>query len=372
MEDHTSQPALRTGFTTGACATAAASASCRALLTGRWMTPVRIVLPRGQSPRFPLEIMETGTGWARAAVRKDAGDDPDVTHNALIIATVRHGLSGTGITFVAGSGVGTATKPGLPIAVGEPAINPVPRKMMSDSLKSIAAECGAEPDFEIEIAVPGGKEIAIQTWNPRLGIEAGISILGTTGIVKPYSCSAWIASIHRGIDVARASGARHVVGSTGSVSEASAQRRYNLPDWAMLDMGDFVGGMLKYIRIHPVPMLTIAGGFGKLTKLAQGAIDLHSKRSQVDFGKLARLAENVEERNRPEIRAKIETANTASEALGISGAPLAKAIAQDALVNVEKILRQAPVAVEILIYNRSGDLVSGARSDSFSSVFLQQ
>ena len=284
---------LRSGFTTGACATAAAAAACHALLTGKGQKQAQICLPNGQTPVFEVEELQFECGGCRAAVRKDAGDDPDVTHKALIAVTVRQLPAGKGIVIKAGEGVGTVTRPGLPVAVGEPAVNPVPRRMICEAVTNVAAGQGAGADFEVEISVPNGVELAKQTWNPRLGIVGGISILGTTGIVKPYSCAAWIASIHRGIDVARAGGAEHVAASTGSQSEAVAQEFYGLPDWAMLDMGDFAGGLLKYLRRHPVPYLTIAGGFGKLTKLAQGAMDLHSARSQVDFAGLGQLAESV-------------------------------------------------------------------------------
>ena len=159
--------------------------------------------------------------------------------------------------------------------------------MMREAIAEIAAAHGAAGDVEITIEVPGGEELARHTWNPRLGILGGISILGTTGVVHPYSCSAWIASIHRGIDVCRANGVEHAAACTGSTSEAAVQRLYGLPDHALIDMGDFAGGTLKYLRRHPIARLTIAGGFGKLSKLAGGAMDLHSGRSEVDREQLA-------------------------------------------------------------------------------------
>ncbi|MCL4162257.1 UNVERIFIED_CONTAM: hypothetical protein GTU68_050971, partial [Idotea baltica] len=159
--------------------------------------------------------------------------------------------------------------------------------MMDEIVAQMASEYGQIPDIEITVSVPNGAEIAEKTWNPRLGIKGGLSILGTTGIVRPFSCAAWIASIHRGIDVARADGLTHVAGCTGNMSEKAVQSLYSLPDHAMMDMGDFVGGMVKYMRRNPIARLTIGGGIGKLTKLAQGAVDLHSGRSQVDFDMLA-------------------------------------------------------------------------------------
>ena len=161
---------------------------------------------------------------------KDAGDDPDVTHGARIRVTVRRGDPGTGVIFIAGEGVGVVTRPGLPIPVGEPAINPAPRQLIRELVAEIARDQGDAGDLEVTIAVPGGEILAKRTANGRLGIVGGLSILGTTGIVVPYSCSAWIHSIHRGIDVARASGLDHVAAATGSTSERAVQLLYGLPE----------------------------------------------------------------------------------------------------------------------------------------------
>ena len=178
---------LRKGWTTGACATAATRAAWQAMLSGQFPNPVTITLPRGETPSFALVKAETGDGWARASVIKDAGDDPDVTHGAEIIATLRRAEPGNGITFHAGDGVGRITKPGLPLPVGEPAINPKPREMMIAQITDLAERFDVAPDVEIEISIPGGQEIATKTWNPRLGIVGGLSVLGTTGIVIPVS-----------------------------------------------------------------------------------------------------------------------------------------------------------------------------------------
>jgi cobalt-precorrin-5B (C1)-methyltransferase len=351
---------LRRGWTTGACATAATKAAFAALLTGRFPDPVEIVLPKGERPSFPLARAELRADTAVAGVVKDAGDDPDVTHQALIVAEVRFGTAGSGIRFRAGEGVGTVTKPGLPLAVGEPAINPAPRQMMSAVVEELARSHARAADVEITIAVPGGIEMAKQTWNGRLGIVGGLSILGTTGIVHPYSCSAWIASIHRGIDVARANGLEHVAACTGSTSEAGIRRLYDLPDIAIIDMGDFAGGMLKYLRRHPLRRLTIAGGFAKIAKLAGGAGDLHSGRSQVD-NRL--LAEALAELGAP--AALVEAArraNTANEVLGAAraaGLPLADRIAERAQT-VARGMSEDRLAVEVAIFDRDGALAGRA------------
>jgi cobalt-precorrin-5B (C1)-methyltransferase len=338
---------LRRGWTTGACATAAVKAAFAALRTGAFPDPVTITLPKGERPSFPLALEEKGEGWARAGIVKDAGDDPDVTHGCMVVATVREG--GEGIRFRAGPGVGMVTKGGLPIPPGEPAINPVPRRMMTE----VIAEMGGT-DAEIEISIPGGEALAEKTWNPRLGITGGLSILGTTGIVHPFSCAAWIASIHRGIDVARAMGLRHVAGCTGSTSEDAVRAHYGLPLEAMLDMGDFAGGLLKYLRTHPVPRVTIGGGFGKMTKLAQGALDLHSGRSQVDLDFLAGCAPQLP-------REKVLAANTAQEVLEMAGGSLlAQRVAERALSSLRAVLKEAPVAGDVIIVSRKGEIIAHA------------
>jgi cobalt-precorrin-5B (C1)-methyltransferase len=350
-----------------ACATAATKAAYTALVSGQFPDPVPLLLPRGQTPSFALATEELGTGcdgvpFARAGVVKDAGDDPDVTHGALVVATVRRGQPGTGVVFRAGEGVGTVTKPGLPLAVGEPAINPVPRRMMTEAVTEVAAEHAASTDVVVEISVPGGEEIATHTWNGRLGIVGGLSILGTTGIVVPYSCSAWIDSIRRGVDVARAAGHRHVAGSTGSTSEAVVAREYGLPLDALLDMGDFAGAVLKYVRRHPVERLTLAGGFGKLSKLADGHLDLHSGRSQVSLEAIADAA--AQAGADPPLLAAVRGANTALHALQLcraAGVPVAEEVADRARLVALDVLRGAPVEVDVLVVDPSGEVVGRSR-----------
>lgn len=353
---------LRNGWTTGACATAATKAAFMALLTGKFPDPVSITLPKGETPAFALAREGFDGESAYAGIVKDAGDDPDVTHGATVVATVTRLPPGSGIRFVAGDGVGTVTKAGLPIAVGEAAINPVPRAMMTAEIEALAAEHRVSPDVEIRISVPGGETIAQSTWNPRLGILGGISILGTTGVVHPFSCAAWIHSIHRGIDVARAEGLTHLLGATGSTSEKAAQDFHRLPDGALIDMGDFAGGLLKYLRSHPVPRLTIAGGFAKMSKLAQGALDLHSSRSQVDNGFYLSLpcTASLGEQERD----AVEKANTAMEALEImtaAGIDIAKAVAEAAKKTAEGVLRDSGVSVDILLTDRKGTIIAHAK-----------
>ena len=352
---------LRRGWTTGACATAAAKAAFSALITGQFPDPVEITLPKGQRVSFCLAKERLAETSAMAAVIKDAGDDPDVTHGALVEVTISIDQSSSGISFRSGEGVGTVTKVGLPIGVGEPAINPIPREMIKNAILEVSKTNKKQVGVIVEISIPGGEEIALKTWNPRLGIVGGLSILGTTGIVIPFSCSAWIHSIHRGIDVARAAGVNHVGACTGSTSETAVRQKYELPESSILDMGDFVGGALKYLRTHPIARITIGGGFGKLSKLGQGHLDLHSGRSQVDLDWLAKLAGRVCESD--EVLGQIYTANTAMEVLGIASQnkiKLADLVANEARITALEVLSNAPVAVEVLIFDRSGQLVGSA------------
>mgnify|MGYP002402072685 CR=1 FL=1 len=353
--------ALRRGWTTGTCATAATRAACEALFTGHFPDPVTVTLPGGQTPAFALAWTQKSDDWAAAGVVKDAGDDPDVTHGALIRARVWRAEPGQGVVFRAGEGVGTVTRPGLPVPVGEPAINPVPRSMIRKAVEEAAALAGQPADIVVEVSVENGEVLARRTMNPRLGIVGGLSILGTTGIVVPYSCAAWIASIQRGIDVARAGGLTHVAACTGDTSEKAVVARYGLPDHALLDMGDFAGGTLKYLRRHPLPRLTLCGGFAKFGKLARGLLDLHSKRSSVDLDWLAdRLAELGAT---PDVVAQARAANTAAHVLSIAkeaGLPLADRVAALAQDTALGTLEGAPVEVEVLVTDRAGAIVGAA------------
>jgi len=343
---------LRKGWTTGACAAAAAKAAWRALQGVGADDMVGIVLPRGEAPRFALSRQSQGPGWASAGVVKDAGDDPDITHGAEIIATVALASPGSGLSFRAGEGVGTVTLPGLPLAVGEPAINPGPRAQIAAAMASVA-----EPvDAVVTIAIPNGEALAAQTMNPRLGIIGGLSILGTTGVVIPYSCSAWIHSIHRGIDVARAAGLSHLAGCTGKTSEDGVRALHGLPELALLDMGGFAGAVLKYLRSHPVPRLTIGGGFAKIAKLAAGEMDLHSKAASVDIAQLARM---LGELGGP--RDQAGACASAAQVLALAGErPLAPLVATRARETALAVLAGG-VAVDVAIFDRGGRLIAHAR-----------
>lgn len=354
---------LRRGWTTGACATAATRAAYEALLTGRFPDPVSIRLPGGARPSFPLALAEHAADEARAGIVKDAGDDPDVTHGALVISTVRPGPRKAGLVFRAGPGVGTITRAGLPLAVGEPAINLWPRRMIAAALAEFTGGA-TPPDLIVTISIPGGEALAAKTLNSRLGIVGGLSILGTNGIVIPYSCSSWIHSIHRGIDVARAAGITHIAAATGSTSEAAVARLHGLPEIALIDMGDFAGGTLKYLRRHPVARLTLAGGFGKLAKLASGHLDLHSSRSRLDIDWLAdRLAEAGAS---PASAAAARRTEGAGEVLAIAreaAPPCAGRLADLIAIQAREVALATlagAVTVDVAVFDRSGAMIGHA------------
>ncbi|WP_127090423.1 cobalt-precorrin-5B (C(1))-methyltransferase [Aquabacter cavernae] len=352
---------LRRGWTTGTCATGAAKAAFAALVTGAFPDPVEVTLPGGARPAFALAVSGMEGGGAYAGIVKDAGDDPDVTHGALVRAQVCRGAPGGGVTFRAGPGVGTITRPGLPFPPGEPAINPVPRRMIAQAIGEVAAQAGVSADAEVEISIEDGAALALKTLNPRLGILGGLSVLGTTGIVIPFSCAAWIHSIHRGIDVARAMGLDHVAGATGSASEAAVQKLHDLSEVSLIDMGDFVGGMLKYLAAHPVARVSVAGGVAKMTKLAQGRLDLHSKRGSADLDALAHLAREAGASEA--LGQAIAGANNVAHAFllaGEAGLPLGDVVAARAWEAAAQVVAGRGIALEVVVFDRDGTLMGRA------------
>ncbi len=358
MTDSDVPTPLKRGWTTGSCATAAARAAVEGLRSGSIPDPVEIGLPSGARVSFAVATAEIGRGFARAGVVKDAGDDPDVTHGALVVATVFEGAPGSGVTFRAGKGVGTVTRAGLPLPPGEPAINPVPRQMIRAALAEAAAKVGGGLDIIVEISIPDGEKLAERTLNGRLGIVGGLSILGTTGIVIPFSCAAWISSIHRGIDVARAAGLGHVAAATGSTSEAAIQRLYDLPDMALIDMGDFAGGTLKYLAKHPVQRVTICGGIAKMVKLGQGMLDLHSKRGTIDLAWLAVRMREIG--GSEELVARVPFMNSALEVLQAAeraGLDLGAAIAARGWQTAAAAIRGTGIELEVVVFDREGGLI---------------
>lgn len=345
---------LRGGLTTGCCATACSIAAAYYLLAGRLIERVEVTLPRGRNVQLEIErCARRGERCAVASTIKDAGDDPDVTHGARVFVELSL-RDDPGFEFAAAEGVGTVTRAGLPLAVGEPAINPVPRTMIKDHVQEIAWRHAYPGGFRIAIGIENGATLALKTMNPRLGIAGGLSILGTTGIVRPFSCSAYIASIQQGIDVARANGVRHLAATTGSVSEAFIRDHYQLPEFALIEMGDFAGAVLKHVRRAPVDRLSIVGGFGKITKLAAGHLDLHSRNSSIDFTWLQRCSARTGASEW--LQDRIRTCNTSTEVLDLcehNGIDLGAAVCRSALETTRRILSDA-VEVEVWAVNRQG------------------
>ncbi|SHN15993.1 cobalt-precorrin-5B (C(1))-methyltransferase [Chitinophaga sp. CF418] len=273
---------LRQGYTTGACATACTKAALLSLITQEPVTEIEITLPLGEKVMFQISACSFNTESATCTTVKDAGDDPDVTNGATIGCRVSFNDT-QDVRFFRGEGVGVVTLPGLAIGVGEPAINPVPRKMMTDAVQFLTHRYSLHKGVNIEVFVVNGTEIAKKTLNSRIGILGGISILGTTGIVRPFSSSAYIASITQGIDVALANNCREIVINSGGRSENILRKRFqHLPEFAFIQYGNWIGETLEKIRAVPLQKVTMGIMLGKAAKLAQGELDTHSGKSTWD------------------------------------------------------------------------------------------
>ncbi|HEY7139098.1 MAG TPA: cobalt-precorrin-5B (C(1))-methyltransferase [Methylomirabilota bacterium] len=307
--------ALREGYSTGSCAAAAAKAATTALLTGAVPVDVTIDLPIGRPATFAVHAGAIDGGAARCSVVKDAGDDPDCTHGAEIVAEVRLRAE-PGVGIDGGEGVARVTKGGLGIPIGDAAITRVPLRMIVDSVTAALAAAGHPGGAEVLIVVPRGVEMAKKTLNHRLGLLGGISILGTSGIVKPYSTAAYKVSIVNAIDVAIAEGLTEVVVTTGGKSEEYAQRIWPLPETAFVQMGDWVGFTLSYCRKKQLAKVDIAGMIGKLSKVADGEFYTHARQSAVNLEGLAAIAESLGAAEA--VVAQIRQGNTAREAQEIA------------------------------------------------------
>ncbi|MCL4500926.1 MAG: cobalt-precorrin-5B (C(1))-methyltransferase [Deltaproteobacteria bacterium] len=312
---------LRQGFSTGTAAAAAAQGALYELLGLPCPERVEVPLPGGGSLTIPLHYHRRRDNRGEAAVIKDAGDDPDVTNGAEIGVRVWR-LDGSGaveaVEFHGGGGVGRVTKPGLALAVGEPAINPVPRRMIRRSLSLVWERVfpGQPMRLGVEVFVPLGEELARHTLNPRLGIIGGISILGTTGLVKPFSHAAYRATIVAGLKVARAAGLKRIVFSTGGKSESHLQALLpELPPEAFVQMGDYVRFALKTAGNLKFAAITVGAFFGKSVKIAQGKGHTHASRGLADLKKLGRLV--LETTGEAKLAQAVSRANTGRQALEI-------------------------------------------------------
>ncbi len=310
---------LRRGRTTGSCATAAVKAALCLLVRGERCTQVRVTLPDG-AHYLPVPIQDLR--WldrhvARAEVLKDGGDDPDNTHGATIFAEVRRNNAGQ-IRFFAGGGVGTATQPGLRVPVGEPAINPVPRRMMRQAVAEVLGE-DQDEGFDLTIGCENGEAIARKTFNPRLGIRGGISILGTSGIVEPLSLASWIASIEVYVRVALGDGAQSVAYLPGKIGRGYAKTMLGLPEKRVVQIANFLGDALDFMQRaldeeqRQLDALWLLGHPGKLAKVLDGVWDTHSSKSGMAMGGVARVA--AERGFDPRVVREIAQANTVEAAM---------------------------------------------------------
>jgi cobalt-precorrin-5B (C1)-methyltransferase len=305
----------REGFTTGACAAAAAKAATRVLIRGEILTEIESTLPNGRRHTFALERCERLDHAAVCSIVKDAGDDPDCTHGAEIVAEVTV-MDAPGVTLRGGPGVAYVTKPGLGLEVGTPAINPVPRRNITAMVLE-EIDGSAVQGVVVTISVPDGEEMAKQTINARLGLLGGISILGTTGIVKPYSTAAYKASVIQAIDVARERRCDILVLTTGGKSESYAMKLYpDLLQEAFVQVGDFVGVGVRHCARRGAQRAVIAGMIGKLSKMADGKTMTHAAGSEVNMDLLASIAADVGAS--PEVLAEIRAANTARHVLELA------------------------------------------------------
>lgn len=357
------KPSLRSGYTTGACATAATKGALLALIHQRHFLEVAIRLPMGRCVTFPLYTCSYTADEGRSSVIKDAGDDPDVTHQAEICARVTWHAQPE-VHFVRGEGVGLVTKKGLPVPPGEPAINPVPRRMLTEIVHEILTQAQRMPHgVTVEISVPRGAELAHKTLNPRLGILGGISILGTTGIVVPYSTAAWEASVLQNIDVASAQGCEQLVFTVGGRGEHFAQRLFALPDIAFVQIGDFFGQAIRHAATAGVRHVTLASMIGKLAKFAAGHEVVHSKHNSQDFGFLGALARQAGAAE--PLVGRVCSANTAQEVSELMAEAEVKTF-HDLLCRAAweyaTSLMHGAYTLEVVIMGKAGEVLGSSRA----------
>lgn len=341
--------ALREGFTTGACAAAAAKAAAMLLCDTPPAGTVEIPLRNGGRAAFAVSAAVINADTASASVVKDSGDDPDITNGATITATVSWMADGD-ITFVAGEGVGTVTKKGLSIPPGGPAINPGPRAMIRDAVREVTGR-----PVRVELSIPGGDGLAARTFNPRLGITGGLSVLGTTGIVRPYSHPALRESLRCTLDVALGSGLRRVVFTAGNIGTGAAMKSLGIRKDTVIEVSNEWGFMLDCLERHDIDALLVVGHPGKLAKLPAGEWDTHSSRSASAIPSVRQIARDVMGVDR-------ENANTVEEILesfsGVARTKLADALAAHVAAAVaEKTKRR--FAVFVALVNMTGE-VTGA------------
>lgn len=300
---------LRTGYTTGSSATAASKAALLSIIKQQKIEEIEITLPKKTTIKIPVNSCQFEKNKAKCSVIKDGGDDPDVTHGAEIIVELTFNENKNQIEIDGGEGVGIVTKPGLGLEINKPAINPIPKKMITENLQEIGNDVLNEKGIRVVISVPKGKELGPKTDNPRIGIKDGISILGTSGIVIPFSTASYAASIRQNLDVSIAMGNDTVVLTTGGRSEDFAKKIVDLPEHCFVQMGDFSGYTIQQCGKKNIKKAYVVGFIGKLAKMAAGVKQTHVKGSKVDMNFLAELARKVNADEK--IIESIKKANTA-------------------------------------------------------------
>ncbi len=350
---------LKTGYTTGSSATAAAKAALLSIINQQKVENVDILLPKGNLIQIPIFSCEFESDKAKCSVVKNGGDDPDVTHGAEIIVELSFTEKVDEIDIDGGEGVGIVTKPGLGLEINKPAINPVPKKMIVENLRKIGKEILLKKGIKVLISVPKGKELGVKTDNPRLGIRNGISILGTSGIVIPFSTASYAASIRQSLDVTIAMGNDTVVLTTGGRSEDFAKKIIDLPEHCFVQMGDFSGYTIQQCSKKNINKAYVVGFIGKLAKMAAGVKQTHVKGSKVDMNFLAELAEksNAEEK----VIESIRKANTARHVSEIIQENNVKGFFELICSEVHKHMKkhcENKVPIDVILFDFDGNILS--------------
>lgn len=350
---------LRKGFTTGTCSAASSKAALLSIINQQKIHDVEVILPKGNTLNIKIHSCEFNKNSARCSVIKDGGDDPDVTHGAEIVVDLSLTDNVNHIQIDGGEGVGIVTKPGLGLDINKPAINPIPKKMIIQNISTVASEILKQNGIKVVISVPKGKELALKTDNPRLGIIGGISILGTSGIVIPFSTASFAASIRQNLDVALAMGNDTVVLTTGGRSEEFSKSLVDLPEHCFVQMGDFSGYAIEQCAKKGIKKAYVVGFIGKLSKMAKGVKQTHVKGSKIDMSFLAKLASEsgVEE---PVVN-QIKAANTARHVQEIIQKNRSIKFFDKICSNVYRQLRKLSenkVSLEIVLYDFDGTVLS--------------
>ena len=350
---------LRTGFTTGTCATAASKAGILAIINQQSLNSVDVILPKRDKINIQINSCNFSKDNAQCSVIKDGGDDPDVTHGAEIFVDISLTDTIGSIEIDGGKGVGRVTKPGLGLEIGTAAINPTPKKMILENIQEVGEEVLGKNGIKIVVSVPTGEELAKKTDNPRIGILDGISILGTSGIVIPYSTASFAAAIRQQIDVVSSMNDEEVVLTTGGRSEDFAREIIKLPDHSFIQMGDFSGYTIQQCAKKSLKKAYVAGFIGKLAKMAAGVKQTHVKGGKVDMKFLSELAKRCNA-NSETIR-KILGANTARNVQEIVIEDSVDGFFDEITKETCNQMRQhseEKIPVEVILFNFDGNILS--------------